>query len=179
MQKITIVLLCLCASSFIYGQTNRKVENDQWKINALVPGVEYEFGISDQSTLSFGLGTGLAVRSGLGETDFGLFPFVEGKYRNYINFARREEKGKHTYGNSGNFLGGGILVYDGNPLIGNLELISDFGVQATAFYGFQRTYKKGFNFTTEFGVGYFNNDLDNGIFPWVNLSIGWVLGKKR
>ncbi|WP_394747064.1 hypothetical protein [Spongiimicrobium salis] len=179
MKKITF-LLCLCASSFFYAQSTKKVENQQWKVNLLVPGVEYEFGVGDQSTLSLGLGTAVAVAGGSDRrTEFGLFPFAEGKYRNYINFERRERKGKHTYGNSGNFVGGGILVYDGNPLLGNLEFVTDNGIQASAFYGLQRTYKKGFNFTLEFGLVYFNTDFDDGVSPWANFSIGWVLGKKR
>lgn len=172
-----IIFSCFTLAS---AQSDNSVENHMVTINFLTPGLEYELGIGNSSTLDFSLGTGFALRGASEQgVDFGAYPFLKGQYRYYYNMDRRLAKGKNIAGNTGNYFGINSLVQSGNPLIGDLSLSSEYIFQLGGMYGFQRTYRKGFNFGIEGGVGYFENDVDGGVYVVLDFSIGWVLGKKR
>ena len=178
--KTKLFLLTLFMASMLAAQTSTNVEDHQFKINFLAPAFQYEKGIQKNSTLVFELGTGFIISGGSNrDTDFGVFPFVEGQYRYYYNMKRRQKKGKRIYANTGNYLAPTVRFTSGNSIFGRLNLISEYNLFLGGLYGFQRTSRSGFNFGVEFGAGYFENDFDNGFSGSIDFSIGWVLGMKK
>ncbi|WP_282089803.1 DUF3575 domain-containing protein [Aquimarina algiphila] len=159
------------------NQTN-KVEKQMFKANLLLtPGVEYEVGVSENATLDFRLGTGLAYVKSNNDEDYGVFLTFEGAYRYYYNFEKRANKGKNTSGNSANYLAMTTYIAHGDPILGNLDTDIDYVGQVGPVWGFQRTYNSGFNLGLELGVGYAFNDNDQSMAPIVNFRLGWAFGK--
>ena len=158
-----------------------------FKVNFLVPGIEYEHGVSENSTLSLGVGTGIVYINDSFNDGVGFYPFAQGKYKYYYNFDRRQNKGKNTAGNTGNYVSLVGFFQSGEKIFGGLdrEYSDTFGVGPV--YGLQRTYNSGFNWSFEAGIMYasvkdaptwFGGSYDYGtVFPWVGFTIGWVLGK--
>ncbi len=174
-----LILLTFIAIS-LKGQTDKNVEENQFKINFLAPSLELEKGTGKNTTLNFELGTGFALRAGSERsTEFGVFPYVEGQYRYYTNFNRRLSKGKNISGNSGNYIAMSLLYVSGNSIFGDLNLTSNNNLFVGPMYGLQRTSKSGFNFGLEFGAGYYKNDVDGGLAIRIDFSIGWVIGKNK
>jgi hypothetical protein len=193
MKNLLVVLLFFCIASVI-AQSDKNVEKQIFRINALTPGVTYEVGIGNNSTLNFDLNLAFEINGGSGRsTEFGLFPSLRGEFRNYNNFNRRLSKGKNIANNSGNYVSFYTNLQSIKPVIGALDISFD---ERTYFstgilYGFQRTYKKGFYWNLSFGPGVFftkqeipipgstvqNYFTDFGLV--VQGKIGWVLGKRK
>ncbi|WP_298487844.1 hypothetical protein [uncultured Maribacter sp.] len=178
MKKISLLFLCITMPIVSIAQSSKNVEDNQFKINFLAPALNYEVGIQKNSTLSFELGTGFAIRGGseVG-TDFGFYPYLDGQYNYYYNLNRRIAKGKNIALNTGNYVAIKTSYYSGNSILGDLDGNNYFF--AGPIYGLQRTYKSGFNFELAGGVGYYKNDVDGGVSIEIDLSIGWVLFKKK
>ena len=172
--KQTIIIVCLACTFFANGQTQKNVENNQFKVNFINPGLEYEFGIANDQTLDFGVG----LQFGANSSGYAFFPSITGQYRYYYNFKRRLERDKRINGNSANYIAASGTLFIEEVIIGNLNSGDGYFGFAGPVYGIQRTYPKGFNFNLEFGFGYyFDNFLDDdGFGPTVSFSIGWVIG---
>lgn len=156
------------------------VEDQQFKINFLFPGLAYEVGIQNSSTLFFEVGTifGLGLDSE-NDIDVGLFPLLGAEYRYYYNFNRRLSKAKNISANSGNYVALATQYMHGNNLVSEFDLDWQDNFFIGPVYGLQRTSKKGFNFEIAFGAGYFQNNNESGITFGADFSIGWVLGKNK
>ncbi|NER18587.1 hypothetical protein [Spongiivirga citrea] len=179
--KKTTVLLALIISQFAIGQDSKNVADSQFKINFLTPGVEFETGISNNSTLNFALGTGIFLRKQNNQdTEFGVFPYLDGQYRYYYNFKRRLDKGKRTDRNSANYFSLSALAQSGKSIIGNVDFTEDYAAFVGPIWGMQRTYNSGFNLNLSAGVGYaWSENFDGEILPTVSFTLGWVLGGKK
>ncbi len=80
---------------------NGKVEKNQLKLNFLVPGIKYEAGLTDKTSITFGVGMGFSIIGGSNrDTEVSFFPFLESQYKYYYNFEKRTSKGKNTLNNS-------------------------------------------------------------------------------
>jgi len=178
MKKISLLFLCIAMPLVSNAQSSKNVEDNQFKINFMTPALNYEIGIQRNSTLCFELGTGFALRGGSEvRTDFGFYPYLEGQYNYYYNLDRRIAKGKNIALNTGNFIAIKTSYSNGKPILGDLYGNNYFFIGP--MYGLQRTYKSGFNFEIAGGVGYYKNDVDGGAAVEIDLSIGWVLFKKK
>lgn len=177
MRKINIVVLLVVLPIFwsnLYSQ--KQVEDGLFKVNALSPGVSYEFGVGDKSTVNLEAIIGFAVNGGSNrDTEFGIFPGIQAEYRNYLNFDRRLRKDKNISGNSGNYVGFLNQFQFGTPLIGNLEYNSDYFYNVGVVYGIQRTRPKGFYWGVSFGPIVLVDEFDTNVGMIIDLRLGWVI----
>lgn len=185
MKNLLVIVLLVSFSVSIYAQKSKNVEKNQFKINLINPGVEYEVGIGTNQTINLGLGLQFAASGGGGEFYYAFLPAINGQYRYFYNMERRLDKGKRIDGNTGNYLAASATIFTSDVIIGNVESGSGAAGFIGPVYGIQRTYSKGFNYTMEFGLGlYFASDenfeaVETGFGPTVSFSIGWVLGQGK
>ncbi|MEX0312818.1 MAG: hypothetical protein AB3N18_01470 [Allomuricauda sp.] len=177
MKIITFLLATLFLMKVTSAQT---VEDSQLTINALLPGVVYEHGISDNSTVTAEATIGFAYRnSDLFDSGFGIYPIGKLQYRYYYNFQRRLEKGKHISRNTGNYLAPMVGIQGGKAVIGNLDYASDFFAGVGAVYGLQRVGGKGLSFRFEAGPAYFFSESSTDFGLFLALKLGWVVSKRN
>ncbi|MFS4493746.1 hypothetical protein [Maribacter sp. 2308TA10-17] len=177
MKKCAFLFSVLCFS-ILNAQTDKNVEEHQVQIGLPMPAILYEKGISNNSTLSLEAVTGFELRGCTGcETQYGIRAILRGQYRYYYNLERRITKGKNISGNTGNYVGGLMLVQFGNPIIGDIQRPDIFGVGPV--YGIQRTYRRGFFYRLEGGVAYLEDGFGSGVGLILAARIGWVLRKRR
>jgi hypothetical protein len=177
--RLFILLLFFSSVTNTMAQETPSVEKNQFKIDFLSPGFTYEHGISVNNTLmsEVGIGLGYGYSSSFGST-FVAQPFVLGEFRHYYNFERRIHKGKNTSRNSGNYLGFNT-IYNFEPITHQQQNFVS-STSLNVLYGFQRTYRAGFNLGLQAGVGYLIADSsEDGFYPYFRFTIGWVLGKKK
>jgi len=179
MKKFAVIILIL-SSLAAYAQTSNNVERQLFKINALVPGVSYELGLSNNLTLNLdallipGGGRGLNNK-----TQFGVLPGFQADLRYFVNMKRRSGKGKNISGNSGNFVALMNQLYSGNAILGNLKLDNGFNYITALSYGIQRTRPKGFYWGFSVGPGLYFGDIDPQFTVFIDLKLGWVLRGKK
>ncbi len=183
----------------VKGQSDPQVEN-QFLINALWPGVAYEFGVTKTVSVRLDAATSLGIIS-FNNSSLDLYPRFDAQLRNYYNFDRRVEKGKLTTGNSGNFYGINMYYTSDVSLLGNdfepeIANIIFFGPASFetfyigATYGMQRTYSSGFNWGLQLGIGAISVDYSDtsggvtvtdqfSVYPNFRVTLGWVVGKKQ
>lgn len=179
MKNITCTIFLLI-SALSLSQTPKNVEANQFSINLLLPGVVFEHGISENTTLAAEATVGFALRGCSGcETDFGIYPIGRFQYRYYYNFDRRLQKGKRISGNTGNYIAPIFAVQGGKAVIGDLDFTSDFFAGLGAVYGIQRTAPKGFQFRLEGGPGYVFDEFDDGFGFFIAVKLGWVIGHSK
>ena len=178
-QKL-LALLTLLLMFQTFAQTDKNVEDHQLTLNFLLPGVVYEAGIAQNSTIAAEATIGFALRGCSGcETSFGIYPIGRLQYRYYYNFERRLEKGKRIAGNTGNYIAPTLAVQGGKAVIGDLDFTSDFFGGIGVVYGLQRTAPKGFQFRLEVGPAYYFDEFGSDLGALVAVKLGWVLRKKR
>lgn len=176
--KISILVLF----AFIKLNAQKKIsylENNQFKINILSPGLTFEKRVSENTTLAtdVNLSAGFAYNSGSG-TKLLLSPYVREQYRYYYNFEKRNLKGKNTKNNSANFIALSGSYYF-KP-ISNSEYVSEYdGVTIAPVWGLQRSYGSGLNIGLIAGAGYNfgTNQRTASFVPVVNFTLGWIIGK--
>ncbi len=183
----------------VKGQSDIQVEN-QFLINALWPGVSYEFGVAKNLAVRLDAATSLGVIS-FNNSGFDLYPRFDAQLRKYYNFERRVEKGKSVSGNSGNFYGinmyytsdVSLLGTDFEPEIANIIVFGPASFETFyigATYGLQRTYASGFNWGLQLGIGAISVDYTEtgsavtvtdqfSIYPNFRVTLGWVVSKKQ
>ena len=178
MKKI-IVFCSIFYSCFAIAQ-NTSVEKSQFKVVFLTPGLESEIGITSQTTLSLELTAGILYTNSFNNKDLSFYPTLESQYRFYYNLEKRARKGKRVAYNSGNYIALFGRIQTGKALIGKTDFLHDYTFLIGPTWGFQRTYKKGFNLAVDLGVVYGFNDIGGkGILPVANIKLGWVLNKRR
>ncbi|WP_396632040.1 hypothetical protein [Maribacter sp. R86514] len=180
MKKITFLSVILLSAFYANAQSRKLVEDGLFKINLLAPGVSYELGVADKTTLNLEAFLGFALNGGSDrETSFGLYPGLEADVRQYVNFNRRLQKGKNISGNTGNYVAFLNQLQFGTPIIGDLGYASDYFYNAAIVYGMQRTYEKGFYWGLAFGPSIFSDEfyVDAGIL--IDIRLGWVIGGRK
>ncbi|WP_281309879.1 hypothetical protein [Flavobacterium flavigenum] len=158
---------------------DNNLENNQFKINILTPGITYEKKISRNTSLStdLNLSAGFAHNND-SRTKLLLSPYIREEFRYYYNLEKRNSKGKNTQNNSANFVALSGSYYF-KP-IGNSEYVSIYdGLTIAPIWGLQRTYGSGFNINIIGGAGYNfgTNDRTANFVPVINFTLGWVIGK--
>lgn len=175
-----IILTFLLSFLFSNAQLQKDVEDHQITINALLPGIVYELGVSKSSTLTAEATMGFTYQeSDFFGDGFGIYPIGRIQYRDYYNFDRRIRKGKRISGNTGNYTAPTVAIQGGNALIGDLDYVSRYTLALGAVYGIQRTYPSGFQFRLEAGPAYFIDEFSNGIDLLLSAKVGWVLGRRK
>jgi len=175
MKKYLIILLNLIVISNLSAQNKPAVEKKQFKINMLLPGVVFEYGLNDKNTLYSELSVGFGYRNSSSAWSF--YPHLTEEFRHYYNLDRRNSKGKVTSHNSGGFVAL-TAIYSFKSISSNESISSSNSYFTIApVWGFQRTYKHNFNLGLNMGAGYSISQNDNGFVPVLNFSLGWVLGK--
>ena len=178
MKTITSFLLFLSVSNIIMAQSGKNVENHQLTLNVLLPGIIYEQGLSQNSTLVAEATIGFAYReSDFLESGLGIYPIGKLQYRYYYNFDRRLEMGKNISGNTGNYIAPTVAIQGGKAVIGDLDYVSDYFGGIGAVYGLQRTGQKGLQFRFEVGPGYFFDQFESNFGIFLALKLGWVVSK--
>ena len=180
MKKVIIILISLIAIQNLQSQTKATVvKKIQFKIDILTPGLSLENGIGDYSTIYSELGTSLGAHkaSNSNKPKFLISPYIKSQYRYYYNFEKRQNKGKNTFKNSGNFIAFSTSYYF-KPISNSIYLSTYDGITLAPVWGLQRTYNSGLNINFNTGLGYtISSNKSNGIVPIINFTIGWVIGK--
>ena len=179
MKTIFSLLLFLSFGVGAIAQSVNNVENQQLTLNVLLPGIIYEHGLSQNSTIAAEMTMGFAYReSDFVESGFGIYPIGRLQYRHYYNFERRLAKGKNIEGNTGNYIAPTIAIQGGKAIIGDLNYVSDYFGGIGAVYGLQRTGQKGLQFRFEVGPGYFFDEFESNFGIFIALKLGWVISRR-
>ncbi|CAL67765.1 hypothetical protein [Christiangramia forsetii] len=175
--KHFLFVLALIASLNIFSQET--TTNNQFSLNLLAPSAEYEFSVSDRSTIDLNLGIGFTYQySSLFGEAYGIYPGFEAQYRYYYNFEKRADKGKKTSENSANYITGIASVTSGNAIIGDLDYENDYGAFVGPAWGLQRVYESGFKLNLNLGLGLgFNDSGDTYVKPLFSFQLGWLVAQ--
>ena len=175
--KKLLLLFAFLVSFSVKAQEQPTTAKNLFSVSFLLPGLEYETAVSNNSTISLRLGTGFGYASGTyRETEFGIFLNVRGQYRYFYNLEKRLRKEKNISNNSGNYFGLHTAFSNGNPIIGEMETVADYSGLVGPVWGIQRVYNSSFKLNLLLGAGYGFNDLGgSGISPIIGLSLGWLI----
>jgi len=175
------LLLCIYFCLGLFNEISaQNVEKNQFKINVLSPGISYEIGLGDKSTLNFELTILPLLGTSLDEEiEWVLFPAVGAEYRYYTNFRRRINLNKNVEGNSGNYFSFLNQVFVTAPIAGNFEYDEPIAYLGSFAYGLQRTYTSGFYFNVAAGPAFFTGDNNPTGSLYLDARVGWVIGKKK
>ncbi len=158
-------------------RSQKQVEDQLFKVNALLPGVSYEIGVGSTSTLNFEGIIGFALNGGSDRSaEFGIFPGVQAEYRNYLKLDRRIAKSMNISGNSGNYISLLNQFHIGTLLFGYLEYNSDYFYNLAVMYGIQRTRPKGFYSGVSLAPAFYTTDNDPSVSILSDNKLGWLLG---
>jgi hypothetical protein len=179
MNKNIIVLLLLAFLNLKAQEKNSYIEKHQFKINILSPGITYEMGLRDNTTLctDLNLSVGFSYNSDSGSSLL-FTPYIREQYRYYYNLDARSKSGKNAKNNTVKF-----IAFSGSYYlkpIGNSEYVSLYdGFTLSPTWGLQRTYENGLNIGLITGVGYNfgTNDRVAGFVPVINFTLGWLIDK--
>lgn len=186
MKNATLMLLFFIVQfgfSQISGVTEKgsgivNLEKHQFKFNLLSPGINYEFGLFRNQSVSTGLGLTTATY----EEGYAFGVTMNNRYRYYHNFQRRINQDKNVSGNSGNYVAAAQSIFFSNLRVStNIIGPSNFSLGFFGVvYGVQRTYSKGFNFNAELGAGLYKGDgVPDGYGPLLHFTFGWVATKRK
>ncbi|HSP12717.1 MAG TPA: hypothetical protein VLO29_09340, partial [Salegentibacter sp.] len=153
------------------------VEDGLLSLNILAPGLEYEYGLTNSTTLDLRAGTGFAYwKSSYFGEDFGVYPLFNVQYRSYYNLQKRLEKGRNISNNSANYLALSGVIQSGKPIIGNLEYNEAYFGVIGPVWGLQRYYGSGFKLDLNLGAGYGFNDSGTSYLTLMGgIKLGWRL----
>ena len=178
MKYILLLSFSFCTLFTLNAQQQNGVEKGLLSVNILTPGLEYELGLTNTTTLDFRIGTGFAYRKGIFGEGYGVYPIFNVQYRYYYNLKKRHDKGKNTTNNSANYLALSGAVQTGKPIIGNLEYYEDYFGVIGPVWGLQRYYKSGFKLDLNLGGGLGFDDYDKAYFsPIIGIRLGCFLFK--
>ncbi|WP_347838923.1 hypothetical protein [uncultured Draconibacterium sp.] len=181
MRKITLVFLLFLFVKISFGQEEGELIKSRFKLTIVNPGVEYEFKMSEKSTLALNLGIGYGgsykdlKTSGDGFM-YLLSPFYDMQYRNYYNVTKRNSAGKNVKYNSSNYFGVRLLVR-GPEIASSFSRTSELDYAFGPTWGIQRSFNQ---FNVLFDVGpyvYFDMKGEYGFLPMFQLNIGYNLRK--
>lgn len=150
--------------------------------NFINPGIDFETRIGQKSTFSINAGVGYGTsypelsRTGTGFL-YIISPFLDIQTRKYYNLNKRNDLGKNTKMNSGNFFGLRLLSR-GQDFNGNFERDNNLDFAFGPTWGLKRTYNR-INLLFDIGpIIYWDKD-NTGFFPLTfEINIGYILNKK-
>lgn len=180
MRRIVVLVFCFWSLG-ASAQFGKNCEVRQWKINIINPGLEYEMGIGVNQTLNIKAAWQLALDPALAEPyeELNFFPALTVQSRFYYNFEKRARKRRQIYGNSADYFAPTVAILSPDARFVNGELIDGPHGYAGLVYGVQRSYNSGLSFSIDAGAAYYIGPFEGGIYPVVNLSIGWIVSEKR
>jgi len=168
--------------SFAQSLPQEQSVTSKLKLNFFLPGVSYEQKISQLQTLHFSAFIDLLFTDSdfNGSTETYAIPSIGIEFRNYYNLDKRNLKGKHTEGNSGNYF---APVYTGKYSFYGFNDQDTWVSQLGFVWGLQRNYNSTFSLDFNIGLGY-NINIQNSYLYYpidliANLSLGFWLGKKN
>lgn len=175
LQTIFLGVLLITGNS-MHAQFGKNCEIRQLKINLISPGLEYEAGIGVNSTLNFKLAVQPAIDPSDADpySNLDVLPAFMVQYRLYHNFENRYRNGRFIYGNSGNYLAPAVAVFSSAEDVSKAV----YGY-AGLVYGLQRSFGAGFSIGIDAGAAYHVGAFSGGIYPVLNLGIGWIVSEKR
>jgi hypothetical protein len=176
--NFSLILVFLFLAN-MYSQETPSVEKNQFKINVLLPGVVYEHGFTPKNTLYSELNSGFGYRknSFYNEATWSFYPNIYEQFRHYYNLEKRAKNGKRTNRNSGNFLALNAIYNFESISTNNNYYESAPSLTIAPVWGFQRTYKGGFNLGLNAGIGCNFQKQNTDFGAVINFSLGWVIGK--
>lgn len=183
MKTKTLLTLAVILTSFTVakaqGEQPAIVSKNLFKINFLAPGLEYERGLTESTTLNINtsLGFEIGYNSITGLNTY-LYPSLGLQARKYYNLNKRNEKGKNAAFNSGNFIA--LSAFGSTPsILNNENRVNEASYGVGPVWGMQRNYNSGFNLTLTLGAGYFKSSLgDKSISPLMGLGLGFLIGRR-
>ena len=176
MKKLLLLSFCFFVSLSINAQNLPSVEDRVFSVNILTPGLEYEYGLTNSTTLDLRAGSGFAYRKGFLGEGFGIYPVFNVQYRHYYNLEKRLERGKNISNNSANYVALNGTVQSGKPVIGDLEYNEGYFGVIGPVWGLQRYYGAGFKLDLNLGAGYAFNESGGSFFsPIIGLRLGWLI----
>ncbi|TXK78607.1 hypothetical protein [Mesonia sp. K4-1] len=179
MKKVLFIVLSLIIFQEIAAQNNvdSSYTENVFRINFLNPGVEYEYAVTNTSTLSGGLGVTYGgsypdLSGGGSGFRYLITPFLDLQYKHFYNFKKRLAKNKNTAHNSGNFISGRFYTR-GETIESNFDRTSNYDFAVGPTWGLQRSYGK-FHLLFDVGTIYYFDTKGNGNwFPiMIQLNIG-------
>lgn len=174
MKKLILISFFFCSFFSSYAQDQPSVEKGLFSVNILTPGLEYEYGLTNSTTLDLGAGSAFAYRKGWFGEGFGIYPTFNVQYRHYYNLKKRLDKGKNISNNSANYIALSGAIQSGKPIIGNLAFNEGYFGVIGPVWGLQRYYGAGFKLDLNLGGGYGFNESGNSFFsPIIGLRLGW------
>lgn len=176
------ILLSTFTFLFVSMNIHAQETTNQFSLNFLMPSIEYETAISENSTIDSNLGFGFGYHdaSYLDKPEYGVYPDFKIQYRHYYNLKKRLEKGKKISENSGNYIALSANVSSGEPIIGDMRLNNDFSGFVGPLWGFQRVYNSNFKLNLNLGFGMGFNDREDPYFATqIGLQLGFKLGKEK
>lgn len=177
------LVFILLAAQVSYAQSLPEEQSvtSKLKLNFFLPGVSYEQKISQLQTLHFSAFIDLLFTDSdfNGTTETFAIPSIGFEFRNYYNLDKRNLKGKHTEGNSGNYF---APVYTGKFSLSGYD--DDTWVNQIGFvWGIQRNYNSSFCLDLNLGLGYNINVQNSHIYYPLdligNLTLGFWIGRKK
>ena len=176
---LLLVMLFTCFLS--HSQYGKNCEIRQIKLNIFNPGLEYEMGVGVNSTLDFRVAWQVALEPASSEPaqDLDFFPAITTQYRFYHNFNGRYHRRRSIYGNSGNYIAPTAALFSPGERTVEGQLVDGVHGYGGLVYGIQRSYNSGISFSIDAGAGYYAGPFKGGIYPVVNLSIGFIISEKR
>ncbi|MBZ9629336.1 DUF3575 domain-containing protein [Salegentibacter sp. LM13S] len=177
MKKILLLSFCYFSFLSINAQDRASVEDGLLSVNILTPGLEYEYGLTNATTLDLRAGSSaFAFGAGSSGKFFAIFPVFSAQYRYYYNFNNRIEKNKTVKNNSANYIALSGNLQSGKPIIGNIEYTEDYFGTIGPVWGLQRYYSSGFKLDLNLGAGYGFDELGDSYFsPIIGIRLGWLL----
>ncbi|MGB7785718.1 MAG: hypothetical protein WBL27_06420 [Salinimicrobium sp.] len=174
MKKLLLLSFCFFTFQFINAQDKPSVEDGLFSVNILTPGLEYEYGLTNSTTLDLRAGSGFAYSKGMSGEGFGVYPIFNVQYRHYYNLKKRLKKEKNISNNSGNYIALSGAVQGGKPIIGDLEYNEGYFGVIGPVWGLQRYYRSGFKLDLNLGGGYgFNESGDSDFSLIIGFRLGW------
>lgn len=177
MKSFHFIVFLFFSSFFVQAQNSVTVEKHQFKINVLLPGFVYEYGINNKNTLYSELSAGYGFSSNNFGTNWTIYPYIQEQFRHYYNLEKRATKGKVTSHNSGGFVAMAAYYNFKSITTNDAYLSSNSSAVIAPVWGFQRTYKHKFNLDLNLGAGYAFSKNDSDFVPVLNFTLGWVIGK--
>lgn len=178
MKTITYILFILIFVFQVVSQENKISLENNWRVNFLNPGVEYEFATGEKSVISLGLGVGysgsyreLEVQSKDG-FNYIISPFLDMQYKIIYNRDKRLNQGKNINNNSGNYISIRAMAR-GWSIAENVFREDNKDIVIGPTWGIQRSFKK-VHFLFDIGPQYYFDSIgNNGFFPlMLQLNLG-------
>lgn len=171
-----LIVLLITISAFGQSSTENEppaVESQVWKINFLLPGLEYERKLGNSTTLNANAYLRFGYSSNFIFGDAWLVqPSLDVQFREYYNLYKRLAKGKRISGNSANFFALGVFGV-GRSIVDRQDFrnYSYFGIGP--LWGLQRTFPRKFNYSFSVGPSVINSGSDDIEFLLrLNLRLG-------